>query len=94
MDAPLKELAKLEKLTSNSSGNGKSPSINDILDTLLQSLYETKQEHHAGAISTTSLAQLAQTTEGLKKEIEDRQREIYQSVSRIGKALDKVCFDI
>lgn len=87
MDVPLKELAKLEKLTAKSSSKGKTASVSDTLDSLLQDLYQAKQQHAAGDLS---LDLLAQTIETRKKEVDERQKEIYSSVMRIGKALDKV----
>lgn len=90
MEAPLKELAKLEKLTSKSSAKSKFPSITDSLDSLLQSLHDAKDELEAGAPSSDVLAELAQTIDSKKKEVDDRQKEVYSSVARLGKALDKV----
>ncbi|KAJ7582774.1 CTLH/CRA C-terminal to lish motif domain-containing protein [Mycena floridula] len=89
MDAPLKELSKLEKLTGKSSGKGKTTPVTDSLDSLLQALYQTKTQHDAGILSAESLEQLAQTVEAKKRDVDDRQKEIYTSVARIGKALDK-----
>ncbi|KAJ6630749.1 CTLH/CRA C-terminal to lish motif domain-containing protein [Mycena sp. CBHHK59/15] len=90
MDGPLKELAKLEKLTAGvSSGKGKSPSISDSLDSLLQSLREAKDSIEPGLVSPDLLIQLSQTVDLKKKEVDDRQKEIHSSLSRFGKALDK-----
>ncbi|KAJ6596838.1 hypothetical protein DFH09DRAFT_1272396 [Mycena vulgaris] len=86
MDGPLKELAKLEKLT---AGKGKSPSIADSLDSLLYSLREARDGIQASPAPSDLLLQLSQTVDLKKKEVEDRQREIYTSISRFGKALDK-----
>jgi len=91
MEGPLKELAKLEKLTDKASAKGKSPSISDSLDSLLQSLYDVKDRLVAGTETQNTFGQLAVTVEARKKEVEDRQKEIYSSLSRFGKALDKVC---
>ncbi|KAJ6502600.1 CTLH/CRA C-terminal to lish motif domain-containing protein [Mycena sanguinolenta] len=88
MDGPLKELSKLEKLTANASGKGK-VTISDSLDSLLQSLREAKDAIQPGTVSPDLLLQLSQTVEVKKKEVDDRQREIYNSISRLGKALDK-----
>lgn len=90
MEAPLKELAKLEKLTENGFGKLKSPSISDSLDLLLQSLRDAKGRLEVGAETQVTLSQLASTIEQRKKEVDDRQKEIYSSLSRFGKALDKV----
>ncbi|KAJ7452477.1 CTLH/CRA C-terminal to lish motif domain-containing protein [Mycena galericulata] len=89
MDGPLKELAKLEKLTAGGSGKGKSPSIADSLDSLLYSLREARDAIQPGTVSPDFLLQLSQTVDLKKKEVDDRQKEIYNSVSRLGKALDK-----
>lgn len=88
MDAPLKELSKLEKLT---AGKGKEASIQDSLDSLLASLHEAKDQIEATGVDTDTTRQLARTVELRKKDVDDRQKEIYTSVSRLGKALDKVC---
>ncbi|TFY83893.1 hypothetical protein EWM64_g113 [Hericium alpestre] len=91
MDGALKELAKLEKLTSKSSaGNkGKSPAINDSLDLLLQTLYGQKKRLEDGLATEEELQELAKTVETRKKEIDDRQKEVYNCLARYGKALDK-----
>lgn len=91
MDGALKELAKLEKLTSRSSSlnKGKSPAINDSLDSLLQTLYGHKKRFEAGLSSEEELQGLAKTVETRKKEVDERQKEVYSSLARYGKALDK-----
>lgn len=90
MEGPLKELAKLEKLTSKLSQKGKSPSIPDSLDSLTRILMETKAAADDGTLSEHTLESLAQTIDLCKKEVDERQKEIYGSISRFGKALDKV----
>lgn len=93
MDGLLKEIAKLEKLTSNSSAvnKSKSPAINDSLDSLLQTLLEQKARIERGASCPEAQFQdLSKTIEQRKKEIDDRQKEVYNSLARYGKALDKV----
>ena len=93
MDAALKELDKLQQLTSDSPSTGKSktPAIHDSLNSLLQSLHAQKKRLEAGIASEAELATLAKTVESRKKEIDERQKEIYNSLARYGKALDKVC---
>lgn len=86
MEGPLKELAKLEKLTAK----GKGPSIQDSLDALLLSLQQTKDAIQSGDTSSDHLALLAKTVEGTKKDIDERQKEIYSSMAKFGKAWDKV----
>lgn len=90
MDAPLKELAKLEKFTGKAAVKGKTTSIAETLDSLLHTLHEVKQQNEANKLSADTLDLLAKSVETRKKEVDERQKEIYSSVSRIGKALDKV----
>ena len=86
MDPLLKELTKLEKLT---AANGKGPSIQQSLDMLLIALESAKQSFLAGECSEDDLRKLAQLVEAKKKEVDERQKEVYNALSRFGKALDK-----
>jgi len=88
MDATLKELAKLEKLTAD--GKAKSPSIDQTLDALLSTLRAEQERIQSGNASPETFEGLATKVESLKKDLDDRQKEIYNSLSRYGKALDKV----
>mgnify|MGYP001359649610 CR=1 FL=1 len=88
MEGPLKELNKLESLTSS---NAKGPSTQDTLDALLASLREAKDAIAAGGVDPARLQSLAKTVEGQKKDVEDKQKEVYSSMSKFGKAWDKVC---
>lgn len=91
MDAPLKELAKLDKLTAGtSSAKGKAPSIDQSLDALLESLRNAKERFLAGTGSQATLETLVKKVEEKKKEIDDRQKEVYNALAKFGKALDKV----
>lgn len=96
MDAPLKELAKLEKLASSSSSTkGKSPCMSDSLESLLRSLHETKEHIQAGNASQETYLDLASKVDSTKKDVDERQKEVYNSLAKFGKALDKVrllCF--
>lgn len=83
----MKELTKLEKLTASS---GKAPSIADSLDSLLNSLRDAKQQFQDLDPDEALLSQLNRTIEVRKKEVDERQKEVYSSVARLGKALDKV----
>jgi hypothetical protein len=87
MEAPLKELAKLERLTTN---GGKPPSIPDALESLLLSLQEVKDRISEVAVDEVALRNLVREVESRKKEVDERQKEVYSSVARLGKALDKV----
>jgi protein SFI1 len=89
MDAALKELAKLEKLTAD--GKAKSPPIDQTLDALLATLRAERERVQSGNGSPETLEGLATNVESLKKDLDDRQKEIYNSISRYGKALDKAC---
>lgn len=91
MDAPLKELAKLDKLTAGtSSAKGKAPSIDQSLDALLESLRNAKERFLSGTGSQATLEALVKKVEEKKKEIDDRQKEVYNALAKFGKALDKV----
>lgn len=95
MDTQLKELAKLEALTSNStSGKRKAPCIQDSLDSLLRSLQEAKKRIQNGDTSQDIFLGLASNVDSTKKDIDERQKEIYNSLARFGKALDKVCMKL
>lgn len=76
MDGPLKELAKLEKLTAASS-------ISDSLNSLLRSLRDAKANLNPNQVQAE--------IELRRKEIDERQKEIYSSLARLGKGLDKAC---
>ncbi|EIN07386.1 hypothetical protein PUNSTDRAFT_89659 [Punctularia strigosozonata HHB-11173 SS5] len=106
MDAALKELDKLQQLTSSeSAAKAKSPSIHDSLNSLLKSLNDAKNQVEASIIlSESSSAELSQDSrealqntltvlpklvEGRKKDLDNRQKEIYNVLSKIGKVLDK-----
>lgn len=85
---PLKELSKLEKLTAQSSGRNKTASLSDSLDVLLASLESAKA--HVDDITVESWNSIVQTVETQKKAIDDRQKEIYSTTAKLGKAIDKV----
>ncbi|GLB35002.1 putative CTLH/CRA C-terminal to LisH motif domain containing protein [Lyophyllum shimeji] len=86
MEGPLKELAKLEKLTAT---KGKAPSISDSLDALLSSLQDAKNQLAESDVNEEYLRELCRTIDAKRKEVDDRQKEVYSAVSRLGKALDK-----
>ena len=91
MDGPLKELAKLEKLASGApAGRGKAPSIDQSLDALLESLRNAKGRFQNGTGSQATLVALAKTVEDKKREVDERQKEVYNALAKVGKALDKV----
>lgn len=91
MDAPLKELAKLERLAAGSSvAKGKAQSIDQSLDELLDCLRVAKERFLAGRGSQATLEALVKKIEQKKKEIDDKQKEVYNALAKFGKALDKV----
>lgn len=91
MDLALKELAKLEQLTDpSSSKKGKTPSIDQSLDTLLNTLRTARDKVANGTASPITLVGLPKSIDTCRKEVEERHKEVYNVLSRMGKALDKV----
>lgn len=89
MDLPLKDLAKLRTVTEGTS-KGRNPSIEYSLDSLLQTLHQVRSRLEAGTTTEDTFALLAQTVEAKKKEVDEKQKEIYNAIARVGKSLDKV----
>lgn len=99
MDAPLKELARLEKLqtfppslhsTSSRATSKAAPSVSESLDSLLNSLQELKQRVEAGTTSEVVVQDVARLIEEKKKDLDERQKEVHGSLTKLGKAIDKV----
>ncbi|KAJ8078725.1 hypothetical protein PM082_013008 [Marasmius tenuissimus] len=88
MDVLLKELTKLEKLTA-SNGRGKTVPIKESLDTLLSTLEHRKQMVETEGVTPESWKGVTDILESKKKEIDERLKETYSSMSRLGKAIDK-----
>ncbi|KAI0818557.1 CTLH/CRA C-terminal to lish motif domain-containing protein [Irpex lacteus] len=55
----------------------------------MQSLRETKEKIQTGTANDTTFSGLSQKVDSTKKDIDDRQKEIYNSLAKFGKALDK-----
>lgn len=95
-DAVYKELDKLDVLHAlsrkkASSVKSKTKSIPASLDALLASLRDAKQQLSSRSRTVEDVTvEVTEAVETSKKEIEDRQKEIYNSLNRMGKALDKV----
>jgi hypothetical protein len=95
-DTILKELDKFQFLFHNAptpapgSVKVKSPSIPSSLDALLASLKDAKQQLNSGASLDTVGAQISNAIDGRKKDIDERLKEVYNSLGRIGKTLEKV----
>ncbi|EJD06029.1 ubiquitin-protein ligase E3 [Fomitiporia mediterranea MF3/22] len=87
MDIPLKELDKLQKLTTN--GKGKSVGVAESLDGLLAALRDVKERVESGTASEQDVANIEKIVEERRKEIDERQKEVHATLGRIGKALDK-----
>lgn len=85
----MKELEKLRVVTENST-KGRIPSVESSLDSLLQSLFEVRSRVEAGTVTQDTFALLSQTVDSKKKEIDEKQKEVYNAIARVGKALDKV----
>lgn len=97
-DAILKELDKLEFLFHGTSDapnvpsfKSKSSSIPKSLDGLLGVLTDAKSQLASGVSPDAVKDSLGKVVEDRKKDIDERQKEIYNSLGRIGKSLDKVC---
>jgi len=93
-EAIYKELDKLDALygvPGKGAAKTKTKSIETSLDTLLASLRDAKRQLTSGEKSLSDVASsVTGAVEVSKKEIEDRQKEVYNSLNRLGKALDKV----
>ncbi|KIY69989.1 hypothetical protein CYLTODRAFT_442301 [Cylindrobasidium torrendii FP15055 ss-10] len=83
MEPLLKELGTLEQ-AAECRGKGKAPSISDSINGLVSFLESVK----ASGVPVNRSAVLRQL-EMKKKDIDDRQKEVYASMSRLGKAIDK-----
>lgn len=62
----------------------------ESLDSLLQTLRNTKAQCEAGEVPVSQIMQLPSAVEKCKKDVDDRHKEIYSSLARFGKTLDKV----
>jgi hypothetical protein len=93
MDGILKEIGKLEQLTQwdASIAKGKAPAVSTSLDTLLNTLRAARAQLDTDpAAAGASLTALPKAVAECKKDIDQRQKEVYNAVVRIGKAMDKV----
>ncbi|KZS99287.1 hypothetical protein SISNIDRAFT_448176 [Sistotremastrum niveocremeum HHB9708] len=87
-DALHADILKLENLSGN--GRSKAPPIQQSLDALLESLYSAKAALETGSSTPRAVAtQVQKAVEGRKKDIDDRQKEIYGAIGKMGKNLDK-----
>lgn len=100
-DAIYKEIDKLDLLLDNKRGasNGKpvpkskTKPITNSLDALLTSLNQAKAQLIAGKDIGDIASIVEKTVETSKKEIEDREKEMYNTLNKIGKAIDKASLD-
>ena len=85
MDAPLKEVAKIDKLSSKEILYP----AHDSLEVIISALHDARSQVLAGNANQQTFTQLASLVDAKKKEIDERQKELYSSLSRMGKSLDK-----
>ncbi|KEP54859.1 putative ubiquitin-protein ligase E3, partial [Rhizoctonia solani 123E] len=73
-----------------SKSKAPAPPIGQSLDALLASIYELRQKAGDGeSVSDEDFQTLAKNVGEKKKDIEERQKEVYASLTRMGKLLDK-----
>jgi len=88
MDAIHSELAKLHTLSGTQQG--KWPSISSSIDSLLVDLRDARGKFQTEQEPPQVVAlNIRQTVEDRKKAIDERQKEIYNSLNRFAKSLDK-----
>lgn len=90
MDAPLKEVAKIDKLSSKETFYP----AHDSLEVILSALHDARSQVLAGNANQQTFTQLASLVDAKKKEIDERQKEMYSSLSRMGKSLDKAGYPL
>jgi hypothetical protein len=98
-EAIYRELDRLDALLSSvtpltrqkPSTKSKSKSIADSLDTLLGSLNEIKGHITSQGNLSDAFRAAGTAVDTSKKEIEERQKEVYNSLNRMGRAIEKVC---
>lgn len=67
----------------------KSRPINDSLDSLLSHLHDIKATCDSD-LPTSRLLHLSKLVDSTKKDVVSRQKDIYSSIARLGKNIDKV----
>jgi hypothetical protein len=87
---------KTTRATTGKKSKSKAPAppISQSLDALLSTLHELRQQVGDDGPSTATeddFQALTKTVEEKKKCVEERQKEVYASLARMGKLLDKVC---
>jgi hypothetical protein len=96
-DPVLSELERYEALTrfpeDTAPSKVKTQSISKSLDVLLNQLYEMKRAAEASELPPSALQELPILVDAQKKEIDERQKEIHVSWTKLGKAVDKVSSD-
>ncbi|KAF8321560.1 hypothetical protein DL93DRAFT_2072274 [Clavulina sp. PMI_390] len=99
-DPIFKDIDKLEglyfgstasaKRASTSKSKAQTVSVQSSLDVLLASLLDAKQQLESGNKTVADVASIVSSSiETSKTQIEERQKEIYNALNRIGKGLDK-----
>ena len=100
----LNELGKLQSATDitgktahtpsgkKSKSKAPAPPVGQSLDALLSHLHELKSKLADGSPpSNDDYKLLVKVVDERKKDVEERQKEVYASLGRVGKLLDKVC---
>ncbi|CAE6461702.1 unnamed protein product [Rhizoctonia solani] len=85
---------KTARATTGKKAKSKAPAppISQSLDALLSNLHELREKIVDGGTSAANedeFKALAKTVDDKKKDIEERQKEVYASLARMGKLLDK-----
>jgi hypothetical protein len=88
MESVKVELAKLRTLSA--AEQSKWPPITESIDSLLSELRAAKEKLHAGETPHQITTSIQHSVEGRKKAVDERQKEIYNSLNRLAKGLDKV----
>jgi hypothetical protein len=95
MDGVLKEVGKLDELAgyapvAGASSKSKTPALADSLDALLVTLRAARGALTADpAGAAPRLAALPAAVAAARQDVDARQKEVYNAVARVGKALDR-----
>jgi hypothetical protein len=81
-----------------SKGKAPAPPVGQSLDALLSQLQDLRQklvvdgELSSSNVTDDDFKTLSNAVEEKRKDVDERQKEVYASLTRMGKLLDKVCF--
>ncbi|KAG8931223.1 hypothetical protein FRC02_003038 [Tulasnella sp. 418] len=93
-DTITKELEKLEGLfkfpdTNPPLTKAKSPAMAHSLDIILKQLQHARNAIETGALSEPTYLEIVKLLEQQKKSLDERQKEIHASLTKLGKSIDK-----